>query len=83
MLAHKKQRLLTAYVDLDSSEVVEDTKSLASLSYSSNTNKEVESDTGHCRVRQKFLPCWKFLFPWVEIEVIDENEEKLYCRELV
>ena len=73
MSARKRQRLLTAFVDIDSS----DTDSVPSFSYSLNTNEEVENKSSYSRAQRKFLPHWKYLFPWVEID----NEEKLYCRE--
>jgi len=48
-------------------------------SYSSNTSEEMEGKRYHNSAHQKFLPCWKYLFPWVEIEDSVGNEEKLYC----
>ena len=74
MSARKRQRLLTAFVDIDSSDT---DSTIPSSSYSSNTNEEVENESSHCRARRKFLPRWKCLFPWVEMD----NEDKLYCRE--
>jgi len=46
----------------------------------SNTSEDKESERRTaCR---KFLPCWKYLFPWVEeVQGDDENEDKLYCHE--
>ena len=78
MALHKKQRLLSAYVRESclSSEAVEDTETLPS-SHSSNTSED--STTAPHSLR-KFLPCWKYLFPWVEI-TDDADEEKLYCCE--
>ena len=73
MSARKRQRLFTAFVDIDSSN----TDSVPSSSYSSNTNEEMENESSYSRAQRKFLPRWKYLFPWVEID----NEEKLYCRE--
>ena len=74
MSARKRQRLLTAFVDINSSDT---DSTIPSSSYSSNTNEEVENESSHCRARRKFLPRWKCLFPWVEMD----NEDKLYCRE--
>ena len=60
MFARKRQRSLTAFVDIDSS----DTDSVPSSSYSSNTNEEVKNESSYSRAQRKFLPCWKYLFPW-------------------
>ena len=74
MSARKRQRLRTAFVDIDSSDM---DSTIPSSSYLSNTNEEVENESSHCRARRKFLPRWKCLFPWVEMD----NEDKLYSRE--
>ena len=67
---------------VQSSDSTEDTDSIPSSSGSclSNTSEDKESERrAACR---KFLPRWKYLFPWVEeIQGDDENEDKLYCRE--
>ena len=78
MASHKKQRLLSAFVSesCQSSEAAEDTETLPS-SYSSSASED--STNAPYRLR-KFLPRWKYLFPWVEIRD-DGDEEKLYCRE--
>ncbi|XP_065892733.1 zinc finger protein 862-like [Dysidea avara] len=85
MSASKKQRLLSPFVraELSSSGVLEDTETLPSSS-SSSTSEEMATNLHHDISTRKFLPRWKYLFPWVEVEDDECSEEfieKLYCRE--
>ena len=85
MSASKKQRLLSPFVraELSSSGVLEDTETLPSSS-SSSTSEEMATNLHHDISTRKFLPRWKYLFPWVEVEdgeCSKEFIEKLYCRE--
>ena len=84
MFSTKKQRLLSPFVRVEpsSSGVLEDTEILPSSS--SSTSEEMVTNLHHDIRTRKFLPCWKYLFPLVEVQDGELNEEiieKLYCRE--
>ena len=66
----KKQQLFCEYVEANLSQ--QDTEILPS----SSSSEEMETNI------RKFLPRWKYLFPWVEVEDSDgEVVAKLYCRD--
>jgi len=66
----KKQRLLCEYY-VEANPSQQDTETLPSSSSSEEMGTNI----------RKFLPCWKYLFPWVEQDRDGEVVAKLYCRD--
>ena len=78
MSATKKQCLLTQYVllsnDDDSGQILRETvPSAASMSDG--------DDVHQLKLIQKFLPCWRYLFLWVEVEHEGTKYESLYYHD--
>ena len=47
----------------------------------SSTTSTSDRDVHQLKSIRKFLPRWKYLFPWVEIEHEGTKTESLYCHE--
>ena len=74
----KKQRLLTKYV---SSLSDEDDSSLELTESIPSVTSASDDDVRQLKLARKFMPRWKYLFPWIEIEGEGTESELLYCRE--
>ena len=61
----KKQHLLTQYV---SSLSDEDDSSLELTESIPSVTSASDDDVRQLKLARKFMPRWKYLFPWIEIE---------------
>ena len=73
----KKQCLLTKYVSSlsDEDDSLELTESIPSATSTS------DDDVRQLKLVRKFIPRWRYLFPWIEIEGEGTESELLYCHE--
>ena len=74
----KKQCLLTQYVSLLSDENNSSLELIESIPSATSTS---DDDVRQLKLARKFMPRWKYLFPWIEIKGEGTESELLFCRE--